>query len=46
MINGIGELENNISEINAAKYALQHAECLIHFFNARVKDILLLKLFA
>jgi hypothetical protein len=28
MINGIGELENNISEINAAKYALQHAECL------------------
>jgi acetylglutamate kinase len=39
------ELHHIISELDATKYALQHAGCLVRFFSARTKDILLLKLF-
>ncbi|MDP4832392.1 MAG: hypothetical protein NWP91_00085 [Rickettsiaceae bacterium] len=46
MLKSTTGLERYISEINAAKYVLQHAECLIHFFNASAKDIILLKFFA
>lgn len=45
IVENTSELEDNMPEIIAAKSALQHSECLIHFFNANIKDILLLKLF-
>lgn len=45
LLDNTNELQNIISELDATKYALQNTGCLVHFFSARTKDILLLKLF-